>query len=263
MAVRAMMQQQMQIHQSITADGRPELLNQLSVELTDLLRREFDSVHERHATAQIDRRCDQRFFHRQGHVTVPRNPLLIAQRLVQTATKTDPDVLNRVMVIHMQITDSFNFQIEESMTSEQSEHVIEETHARRDFILAAAIEINGKLNLRFSGIAGNRCGSGHGFSDFRIKIRFVNRQSCAVNGNNRSASGSAFNSDTTCPSQARYSPHNRSLFRRGDAEVFDREQRRKRNTASFESRSPALQTIHNADRVNHFAAKLFDSIHRL
>ena len=51
MAVGAMMQQQMQIHQSIAADGRPELLNQLSIKLADLLRRKFHSIHKRHATA--------------------------------------------------------------------------------------------------------------------------------------------------------------------------------------------------------------------
>jgi hypothetical protein len=62
----------------------------------------------------------------------------------------------------MQITNSFNLQIEESMTSEQSQHVIKETCTRGDFILATAIEINGELNLSFSGIAGDRCDSGHG-----------------------------------------------------------------------------------------------------
>ena len=100
-------------------------------------------------------------------------------------------------MINVQIADRFDLQIEESMSSKQGQHVIEKAYARRDLILAAAIKINGELNLRFSGIAGDRCGSGHGFSDFRNKIRFVNRQSCAVNGNNRSASGSAFDSDTT------------------------------------------------------------------
>ena len=156
---------------------------------------------------------------------VASDPLLIAECLIQTATKTDPDVLHRVVVIHMQVTNSFDLQVEESVSSKQGQHVIEETYAGRNLILAAAIEINGKLNLSFSGVASNRCGSGHGLREFRDGNRIVNRQSCTVNGNNRSASGSAFDSDTTWSSHARYRPHNRSLFRRGDTEVFDREQR--------------------------------------
>ena len=182
MAVGAMMQKQMKVHQGVAADGRPEFLNQLSIELADLLRWELDPIHKRHATTQIDRRCDQRLFHRQRHVTVASDPLLVAQRLVEAAPQTDPDVFDRVVMIHVQIADGFDLQIEESMSSKQGQHVIEETNARGDFILSAAIQINGKLNLRFSGIASNRCGSGHGFSDFRDKNRFVNRQYCAVNG---------------------------------------------------------------------------------
>jgi hypothetical protein len=102
-----------------------------------------------------------------------------------------------VVVINVQIASSAHCNVNERVPRQLLHHVIEETHPGGDFILAAAIEINGELNLRFSGIASNRCGSGHGFSDFRDKIRFVNRQSCAVNGDNRSASGSAFDSDTT------------------------------------------------------------------
>ena len=182
MAVGAMMQKQMKVHQGVAADGRPEFLNQLSIELADLLRWELDPIHKRHATTQIDRRCDQRLFHRQRHVTVASDPLLIAQRLVQAATKANPDVFDRVVMINVKVADGLNLKIEKSVPSKQGQHVIEETDPGGDLILAAAIEIDRKLNLRFSGIASNRCGSGHGFSDFRDKNRFVNRQYCAVNG---------------------------------------------------------------------------------
>ena len=155
MAVSAMMQQQMKIHQSITTDRRPEFLNQFSIKLPDLLGRELNSIHKRHATAQIDGGCDQRLFHWQRHVTVATDPLLIAQRLIKAATKTDPDVFDRVVMINVQIADRFDLQIEESVPSKQGEHMIEETNARGDLILSAAVEIDGKLDLRFSGIASN------------------------------------------------------------------------------------------------------------
>ena len=164
MAVGAMMQKQMKVHQGVAADGRPEFLNQLSIELADLLRWELDPIHKRHATTQIDRRCDQRLFHRQRHVTVASDPLLIAQRLIQAATEADSDIFDRVVMVNVQIANRFNLQIEESVPSKQGQHVIEETDARGDFILSAAIKIDGKLNLSFSGIASNRCGSGHGVS---------------------------------------------------------------------------------------------------
>ena len=164
MAVGAVMQQQMQIHQSIAADGRPEFLNQLSIKLADLLCWEFHSIHKRHATAQVDGRCDQRLFHRKRHVTVASDPLLITQCLVQAAAKTDPDVFDRVVMINVQITNRFDLQIEKAVPSKQRQHVIEEANARGDLILATAIEIDRKLDLSFGGVASNRCGSGHGFA---------------------------------------------------------------------------------------------------
>lgn len=160
-AVRSMVQQQMQVHQRVAGNGCPEFLHKLSIELADLFCWEVDFIHKRHATTEIDCRRDKRFFHRQGHVTIAADAFLVAERLIEAAAETDADIFNGVMVIDMKVANSLHCQIEQAVPREEGQHVVEEANSRGDFVLAAAVEIQRQLNLSFSGVASDRSGTGH------------------------------------------------------------------------------------------------------
>jgi hypothetical protein len=132
----------MKIHQGIAGHGRPEFLNKLSVELPNFFRWKINSIHKRHAPTEIDSGCDQSFFHWQRHVAVSCDSFFVTQCLVEAATKADTNVFHGMVMVHVQIANGLHLQIKQSMPREQREHVVKETHAGRDLILAAAVEIH-------------------------------------------------------------------------------------------------------------------------
>ena len=66
-----------------------------------------------------------------GTVALPkrRDSRAIAQRLAKRAPEHDTDVLDRVMVVDLNVAVGGNLEIEESVACETVQHVIEERHA--------------------------------------------------------------------------------------------------------------------------------------
>ena len=161
MAVLAVMQHEMQIHQRVACDSFPEDRNQLAVELANLLRRKIHAKHERHAAAQIDGRCDQRLLHRQRDAAVADDALFVAQRLGQRFAKTDAGVFHRVVMIDVQIAVGGHRQVDQRVLRQQSQHVIEEADAGIDLRLAGAVEIKRQVDGRFGSLPMNGGGAWH------------------------------------------------------------------------------------------------------
>ncbi len=85
----------------VRGERLPEVLDQLAVELTDLLGRDLGTPLEGVASAQVDRRGDERLVHGQDHRPVPSDAQLVAQRLADGLAEADADVLNGVVVVDL------------------------------------------------------------------------------------------------------------------------------------------------------------------
>ncbi len=96
---------------------------------------------ERRATAEIHHRPRKGLVHR--HVSLSRpgiarvkpgpiaaNPALVAERLPERLTEGQSTIFNRVMGIDLQIAPASQFQIDDRMSREEREHVIEKGDAR-------------------------------------------------------------------------------------------------------------------------------------
>jgi hypothetical protein len=87
---------------------------------------------------------------------------LVAQRLPQRLPKANPHILDRVMLIDVQITGSANDEINRRVLCQERQHVVEKTNARGHIRLPLAIELKGKLDVRFGRLAMDSRGSWHG-----------------------------------------------------------------------------------------------------
>jgi len=161
MTVGAMVQHQVQVHQSVAGNSRPEFLNQLRIEVTDLFRQELDPIHKRHSPAEIYGGCYERFFHRKCEMPVATDPRLVTDGLIQGSAKTNANVFHCMVLINVQIARRLDVQIKQSMSSEQRQHVIKETDASGNLRFSTAIEIDRQLNLSFSRVAFDGCRASH------------------------------------------------------------------------------------------------------
>ena len=162
MAVAAVVQDDVQIHQGIGGEGLPEIFDEFAVELADFVGGNGNLKHEGVPAAEIDGRGDQRFFHRQREVAVAADAGFVAEGLLERLADGDADVFDGVVLIDVQIALGLHVQIDGCMLGQKREHVIEKTDAGGDVADARAIEIELDADLRFSGFAIDGGGAGHG-----------------------------------------------------------------------------------------------------
>ena len=133
-------------HSAVHGEGPEKLLGQLRIEIPDHRFREIRAEHEVGPPAKIDRGFRQGLVHRKDRVTETRQSLRAAHGLKKGLPKTDPDIFHCMVGVDFEVAFRFHAHIEAPVFREVGEHVIEKPDARRDFRLAAAIEIDGDLD---------------------------------------------------------------------------------------------------------------------
>ncbi len=88
-----------------------------------------DVVGEIRAPADIDHRRAQRLVERHRRAAEAPDSRTIAQRLAKRASEHQADILDRVMVVNLEVTVGGDLEIEEAVAGETFQHVIEERHA--------------------------------------------------------------------------------------------------------------------------------------
>jgi hypothetical protein len=159
--VPAVVQDDVQVAQGVGGRGLPEVFHQFAIELADFCSAERRLKNEEITATQIERRGDERFFHRQREMPITADPPLVAQGLLDSLAEADADVFDRVMLIDMQIAIGLDGQIDQCMPREQLEHVIEKAYAGGDVRLAGAIEIQFEPDISLFGLALDRGGTRH------------------------------------------------------------------------------------------------------
>ena len=93
-------------------------------------------------------------------MTIPANAFFVADRLKQCLAERDADILNGMMVVNVQVALCLYIQINQTVTGDLIQHVIEKRNAGCKILATGTVQIDCDMNLRFVGIADNFCGSG-------------------------------------------------------------------------------------------------------
>ena len=128
------------LHRALVGQRLPEVGHQFAVELADLGRGELGLEDEKRPAAQVDGAGGQRLFHGQRELAVAADAGAVAQGLADGLAQADAHVLDRVVLIDLQVAGGLDGQIEGRVLGQQREHVIEEADAGGDLRLAAAVQ---------------------------------------------------------------------------------------------------------------------------
>ncbi|MNN46372.1 hypothetical protein D3C81_1607510 [compost metagenome] len=151
----------MQGYARMVDETAEELDGQVDVEAAHARTRERHVELQAGAAGEVDHHARQAFVQRHVAVAVAGNALLVANGPGDSLAKRDADVFHRMVVVDMRVAGGFDLQVEHTMPGDLVKHVVEERHARRQFLAAGAVEIQGNADLRFRSIAGDLCNT-HG-----------------------------------------------------------------------------------------------------
>src|SRR5271168_4148394 len=155
MAVDAIQRLDVQRHARVHRQRLEELAHQLDVEAADLRRRERRPKHEEWSAGDVDRDAGQRLVHRQQAVGPAGDAALLAERLAQGLAERDSDVLDRMVIVDVQVALRANVHVDQRMARQLIQHMIEETDAGRDFRRARTVEVDFDLDRSLVGLARN------------------------------------------------------------------------------------------------------------
>src|SRR5258708_2239640 len=99
------------------------------------------------------RRKAQSLVHWHDEVSRAQNPKLVTQRLVESLTQGDPNVLHRMVVVHIQLALGVETKIEAAMPSKQFQHMVEESNAGGNLVPSSAIDVQRKVDASLVGVA--------------------------------------------------------------------------------------------------------------
>ena len=97
---------------SMLRDGPKEFGNELGVELAHLGGNRRNLVHQVWAIGKIQGHRGARFVHGNNGEAIPPNGLPVAQRLAESISQANADVLHGVMSVDLQIARRVDFEIE-------------------------------------------------------------------------------------------------------------------------------------------------------
>ncbi len=153
MVVVAVVEEVVQVHQGVGAEGLPEGEDEFGVEVADLGGVEGVFVDVPGATGQVDGGRDHGLFHRESEVAVAIDSLLIADSLFEGLAEGDAGVFDGMVKVDVNVAIDLQVEVEQAVAGEESQHVIEEADASRDVVLAGPVEVEGQLDFGFGGVA--------------------------------------------------------------------------------------------------------------
>lgn len=112
--------------------GKPteKLTKKIHVKTAHLGARPFDLTEQTRATGKVHNDPAQRLIKRDIAVTIARNAAFIADGLFKGHSKGDSNILNRVVVINVDIPLRLDLQINQPMAGNLIQHVVKKRNAR-------------------------------------------------------------------------------------------------------------------------------------
>ena len=122
-----------------------ELAHQFGIKRADLAEGQIKITDQIGACGQIQRTADLCVVHRQMAAAIAADPTLVAQGLRQRLAKGNAHILNRVVIIDMQIAGRPYGHVNQRMARQLIQHVVKETHTGLVVIGASAIKVDGDI----------------------------------------------------------------------------------------------------------------------
>jgi hypothetical protein len=167
----------MQRDAGVHGEGLEPLANQFRIELSDLFDPKLGPEHEERPTRDVDRDSRQGLIHRQVDVGIAADAALVRQSLGEGLSQRDARIFHRMMVIDMKITRHRHVEVEQRVTREQLEHVVEKADTRRDLGPTRPVEVEGDLHVGLRRLAADAGGAvgllGHGSVPVRGRARLL------------------------------------------------------------------------------------------
>src|SRR5690606_1245160 len=129
-----------------------EMRHELRRQLADALARERPFEHEVRPAAEVDRDLGGRLVHRQQEA-VASDAALIAERALERLAERERDVLDRMVLVDVEVAAAFDLEREPAVLADLLEHVIEEADAGPRDRLRLAVEIDLDADVRFARLA--------------------------------------------------------------------------------------------------------------
>ena len=139
----------------VDGEGAQEFLDELEGESVDGLDVGGGAVFEERAAAEVDDGAAEGFIHGDVSAAVADEAAFFSEGLGEALSEDDAGIFDGVMEIDVDIALGGDLEIEEAVTGEEGEHVVEEGDAGGDFRLTGAVdgEIDGDIS--FGGLAGD------------------------------------------------------------------------------------------------------------
>ena len=83
-------------------------------------------------------------------MAIAADPCLVAHRLGNRHTQRDADILNGVVRVNVQITFGFDIQVDQTVTGDLVQHVVQKGHAGIKLLLAGAVQVDRDANAQQS-----------------------------------------------------------------------------------------------------------------
>ena len=129
--------------------------------LREFLARESHIKVQEGAVRQVERRTHQRVVHGQKAAAIAVDALFVADGLLDRLTQRDAGILDRVVVVDVQVAIGTRGDVDHRVAGQLLHHVVEKAHAGLDVVLAGAVQIDGYADLGFGGVTGD-FGASHG-----------------------------------------------------------------------------------------------------
>ena len=132
---------EVEVEAAVVHERPEEVLEELRRQVPDALGAELDPEVEPGPAGQVHHRAGERLVERDVGVAEADDALLVAERLLERLAERDPDVLDRVVRVHVQVALAAHVEVEAGVGGERGEHVVEEADAGPDPRAALAVEV--------------------------------------------------------------------------------------------------------------------------
>src|SRR5205085_1511202 len=127
----------------IGGQGTKELGRQKNVVVTQHLPLwNINAVPKVGTPRDIDHAPDEGLVEWHHGIPITANPGPVAKRLGDGLAEDDTGVFHRMVTVHVQVAPTLDGEIEQSVTSQSLEHVVEEADAGMDLGVASAVQID-------------------------------------------------------------------------------------------------------------------------
>ena len=142
----------MEVQHRVHGKGPEEVLEEVEVEAPHPRLRERDGVGEVGTAGDVDVDGGQRLVHRHERRAEPDDADLVAERLVEGLPQADPDVLDGVVGVDLDVAARLDPEVEEAVLGHRLQHVAQERDGRVHADLPRAVHGELEQDLRLAGL---------------------------------------------------------------------------------------------------------------